>query len=77
MAVFYVVAPSYFAQVANGILILVFLYILISNFPAFLKTNYLTQLKIIGTLAIGLGVHGSLHLGLEQLYGYNPLSILA
>jgi len=29
--------------------------------------------KIIGALAIAIGVHGSLHLGLEQAYGYNPL----
>lgn len=73
MAVFYVYAPSYFAQVANGLLILVFLYILLSHYRVFLKTNYVTQLQIIGALAILVGIHGILHLGLEQIYGYNPL----
>lgn len=77
MATFYVYAPSYFAQVANGLLILIFLYILFSNYKSFLKTNYITQLQIIGALAIALGVHGSLHLGLEQVYDYNPLFIFA
>lgn len=77
MATFYVYAPSYFAQVANGLLILIFLYILFSNYKSFLKTNYITQLQIIGSLAIALGVHGSLHLGLEQVYDYNPLFIFA
>ncbi len=77
MATFYVMAPSYFAQVANGLLILIFLYVLVSNYQYFVKTNYITKLQIIGTLAISLGVHGSLHLGLEQVYGYNPLSIFA
>jgi hypothetical protein len=77
MATFFVMAPSYFAQVANGILILVFLYLLLSNYSSFLKTNYVTKLQIIGALAIALGVHGSLHLGLEQAYNYNPLFIFA
>lgn len=77
MATFYVIAPSYFAQVANGLLIFVFLYILLSNYSSFLKTNYVTKLQIIGALAIALGVHGSLHLGLEQVYGYNPLLMFA
>lgn len=73
MPTFYVNAPSYFAQVANGLLILVFLYVLISNYRVFLKTNYITQLLIIGVLAIAIGIHGILHVGLEQLYQYNPL----
>jgi hypothetical protein len=77
MATFYVMAPSYFAQVANGLLIILFLYVLLSNYGYFLKANYITKLQIIGTLAIALGVHGSLHLGLEQVYGYNPLFIFA
>ena len=66
MATFYVLAPSYFAQIANGLLILIFLYIVLSNCKSFLKSNYITQLQIIGTLAIALGV-----------YGYNPLLIFA
>jgi hypothetical protein len=77
MATFFVIAPSYFAQVANGLLILVFVYVLLSNYSSFLKTNYVTKLQIIGALAIALGVHGSLHLGLEQAYNYNPLFIFA
>ena len=77
MTTFYVFAPSYFSQIANGLLILFFLYVLLSNCTSFLKSNYITQLQIIGTLAIALGVHGSLHLGLEQVYGYNPLLIFA
>jgi hypothetical protein len=73
MTSFLMIAPSYISQIANGILILIFIYIVLSNFNAFLKTNYLTKLQIIGSLAIALGVHGTLHLGLERAYGYNPL----
>ena len=77
MARFYVYTPSYFAQVANELLILIFLYILFSNYKSFLKTNYINKLQIIGSLAIAIAVHCSLHLGLQQVYDYNPLFIFA
>lgn len=73
MATLFVLAPSFFAQVVNGLLIIVFLYLFLSNFKDFLKLNYVQKLQVIGTLAIAFGVHGTLHLGLEQAYGYNPL----
>lgn len=73
MGSLYVLAPSYFAQLANGILILFFLYILFTNYRSLSKTNYVVKLQIIGLLTIAIGVHGMLHLGLEQVYGYNPL----
>lgn len=75
MSIFYVYTPSYFAQVVNGLFILVFLYILLSNYKSFIKTNYITQLQIIGFLTIAIGIHGFLHLGLEHIYNYNPLMI--
>jgi len=77
MATLYVFAPSFFAQVMNGFLLLIFIYILFSNYRSFLKTNYFNQLQIIGVLAIAFGIHGALHLGLEKVYNYNPLLLLA
>ena len=74
---FYVYTPSYFAHVANELLILIFLYILFSNYKSFLKTNYVNKLQIIGALAVAIGFHGSLHLGLKQVYDYNPLFIFS
>lgn len=73
MATLFVLAPSFFSQIINGVLILVFLYILFTHYKTFLQIDFTKQLQIIGTLAIAFGVHGSLHLGLEQNYGYNPL----
>lgn len=73
MATFFILAPSFFSQLFNGLLIFIFLVILFTNYNTFIKTNYITKLQIIGSLAIAIGVHGSLHLGLEQAYGYNPL----
>jgi hypothetical protein len=73
---FYVLTPSFFSQVVNGTLIIIFLYILFTNFNTFLKTDFIKQLQSIGILAIAFGIHGSLHLGLEQAYSYNPLLFL-
>lgn len=73
MATFLILAPSFFSQLFNGVLIFIFLFILFTNYNAFYKSDFTKKLQIIGTLAIAIGVHGSLHLGLEQAYGYNPL----
>jgi hypothetical protein len=73
MATLFVLAPSFFAQIINGILILIFLYLFLSNYKDFMKLNYLQKLQVIGTLSIAFGVHGTLHLGLEQAYDYNPI----
>ena len=73
MTTLFVLTPSYFSQLSNGILIVFFMYILFSNFNTFLKSNYIIQLQLIGLLAIAIGIHGLGHLGLEKEYGYNPL----
>jgi hypothetical protein len=48
----------------------------IFNFRSFIKTDYIKLLPIIGTVAISIGMHGMLHLGLEQAYNYNPLYLI-
>ena len=72
----YVLAPSFFCLVINGILLFILLLMVIFNFRSFIKTDYIKLLPIIGTVAIAIGMHGLLHLGLEQAYNYNPLYLL-
>jgi hypothetical protein len=72
----YVLAPSFFCLVINGFLIFILLLMVIFNFRSFIKTDYIKLLPIIGTVAIAIGMHGMLHLGLEQSYNYNPLYLL-
>jgi hypothetical protein len=48
----------------------------IFNFRSLIKTDYIKLLPIIGTVAIAIGMHGMLHLGLEQAYNYNPLYLI-
>ena len=72
----YVLAPSFFCLVINGFLLFILLLMVIFNFRSFIKTDYIKLLPIIGTVAIAIGMHGLLHLGLEQAYNYNPLYLL-
>jgi hypothetical protein len=72
----YVLAPSFFALVISGFLILAYLVVLITHFNTFLKIDYVKQLQIIGILCIAFSVHGSLHLGLENTYNFNPYTML-
>lgn len=74
MSYFILMTPSFLAQVANGLLILILIYILIKNYDQFKKINFTFQLIIIALFAICLGIHGILHIGLEKVYGYNPLN---
>jgi hypothetical protein len=75
-ATLYVLAPSFFCLVINGILLFILLLMVIFNFRSFIKTDYIKLLPIIGTVAISIGMHGMLHLGLEQAYNYNPLYLI-
>ena len=36
----------------------------------------IANLILILFFSLSIGVHGLTHLGLEQVYGYNPLSII-
>ena len=66
-------APSFYAHVFNAILLLMALVLLYSNFS---KIRILEPYKlIILTLLFSLtiGVHGLSHLGMESVYGYNPI----
>ena len=68
----YVLSPSFISLVFNGFLIMLFLFIFAIHYKSFFKADFLKQLQLIGTLAIAISVHGSLHLGLEQAYNFNP-----
>ena len=72
----YVLAPSFFALAISGFLLLAYIIVLVTHFRTFLKSDYTKQLQIIGILCIAFAVHGSLHLGLENSYNFNPYSLL-
>jgi len=68
--------PSFYAHVLNGLLLFIALIIMVLNYSRLTRleaypgrTAYLILL-----LSIAVGVHGISHLGLEYVYGFNPMN---
>jgi hypothetical protein len=66
-------APSFYAHIINGLLLLVGFILLFKNYAKIV--NLEPYKKIILTLffSISVGIHCLSHLGLETNYNYNPL----
>jgi hypothetical protein len=69
-------APSGFALAFTGLSIGIVLVYVFMNYRELrqLRSPQLIQLGVL--IAILVGVHGLLHLGMEKNYGYNPLGQL-
>lgn len=65
--------PSFYALIANGLLILVVVALLIRNFFIIKAQKPFNQMVLVLLIAMTVALHGLLHLGLEKQYGYNPL----
>jgi nitrate reductase gamma subunit len=72
-------SPSFYAHVLNGILLFIALIIMVLNYSRLTRleaypgrTAYLILLLLL--LSIAVGVHGMSHLGLEYVYGFNPMN---
>ena len=66
-------APSFYAHIINGLLMLFAFVLLYKNYS---KISNLEPYKLIVLtliFSICVGVHGLSHLGLETIYNYNPL----
>ena len=65
--------PSYWASFMQGILFLVFLWIIIISWKEVSKMELYKIIVILLLLAIGIGIHSLSHLGLEYVYHWNVL----
>lgn len=66
-------APSFYAHLLNGFLLVCIFYLVIFNFKQLTQLGAYRKLVLILLLSATLGIHGLSHLGLEKLYNYNPL----
>lgn len=68
--------PSFYAHGLNGILLFVALIIVILNYSRLKKYESYpgNTLYLILLLSIAVGIHGISHLGLEYVYGFNPMN---
>ena len=51
---------------------LIIVILILSNYKLFINLDFYRKLNILALLAIAIGVHGLIHLGLEVNYGFNP-----
>lgn len=62
--------PSFYAHVLNGLLILLSTILLAKHYRVLRPYEVIVVALLF---SIGIGVHGLSHLGLETVYGFNPL----
>jgi uncharacterized membrane protein len=70
--------PSFYAHGMNGLLLFIALIIIVLNYSKFTRLEAYPgrTLYLILLLSIAVGIHGISHLGLERIYGYNPIKYL-
>lgn len=67
------VAPSIYAHVLNGILLFSSIVLVIIHFSKISSASSYQIIVLLLLFSIASGIHGLSHLGLENIYGYNPL----
>jgi hypothetical protein len=68
----YLIAPSLNSLFFTGILLLVIFIIFIKNYKDILKLGSYQKILLFTSLSTAIGIHGLLHLGVEQNYNFNP-----
>lgn len=68
--------PSILAHLLNGGLLFVAIVFIIMHYNKLIKLSEFNLIILILALSISAGIHGLSHIGLEYVYGYNPLTIL-
>ena len=68
----YLIPPSFDALFVTGIIMLLVIILCIKNYKRIMALNYYQKIIILTAIGTAIGVHGLIHLGLEQNYNFNP-----
>jgi hypothetical protein len=66
--------PSFLSLAITGLILMFVIILTIINYKQIAKINTMELVSFLCVLSIAIGSHGLLHLGLEVVYGYNPLN---
>ncbi len=66
------VAPSVNSLFITGFLLLAIFITVFNNYKRIMNLNYYQKIMLLSTLAIAIGIHGLIHLGVEKEYNFNP-----
>jgi hypothetical protein len=69
-------APSFFAHIFNGLLLLLAVLLLYNNYSKIKQLDFYKKIILVLLFSIGIGIHGLSHIGLETTYHYNPFQFL-
>ena len=70
-------APSMMAHSLNGILMFAAVVVAYMNYRVLYNLDPYKKVLILLVFSIALGVHAMSHLGLESVYGLNPLKFFS
>ena len=65
--------PSFYSLLLTGVIWFVIVVIFVKNYSFFVKSRPDKMIEMISLIGLVIGVHGLLHLGLESVYGFNPM----
>lgn len=65
--------PSFYGQIISGSLILFAIIYIFVNFNYLRKFNVYESIFVLLAFSIAVGIHTLCHIGMESVYGYNPL----
>ena len=66
------IAPSLNSLFFTGILLLFILVNIVQHFKEITKFRLYEKVTFLCLLTVAIGVHGLIHLGVENSYGFNP-----
>ena len=69
-------APSFYAHILNGILLLFAFIILYKNYSKIRNIEPYKLIILILFFSVSVGIHGLSHLGMEQKYNFNPVTLI-
>jgi tetrahydromethanopterin S-methyltransferase subunit E len=65
--------PSMYAHIMNGLLVFAAAVVAYINFSVLRRLDPYKLVMIFLVFSIAIGIHGLSHMGLEAVYGFNPL----
>lgn len=68
--------PSFYAHILNGILLLVAFLLFCKHYSKISRLEPYKLIMLTLFFSVCVGIHGLSHLGMEKIYGFNPLSTI-
>ncbi len=68
----YLIAPSVNSLFVTGFLLLVIFYMFITNYNTIMRLDVYKKIMLLSAIVVAVGIHGLIHLGVEDEYDLNP-----